>query len=149
MSVVVTNRPRRTRRRGRFEIITIAVALIAWISGGLIMASAPASAATPTQTECGYADEGTGTFARTICWFDFSGYVPAIATSPAGQDFSVSLPGGYSLEFNIKSSTDLGVIAPYSFPTYAQAFLGNTYQGQRFYTGCRASPRCISNRTAR
>lgn len=105
--------------------------------GGAALAVAPtvvsaASAATPTS--CNYADAGTGTYARTLCWFDLSAVDPAQATTAAGQDMTVALPGGYTISFTLTLSG--GPAAAVALPTYPRAYLGNP----GFYTGIAGKP---------
>lgn len=49
---------------------------------------------------CGYAT--TGPQASTLCWIDMSSYDDAQARSDAGQDMTISLPGGYTISFNVR-----------------------------------------------
>ncbi|MDT8913237.1 LPXTG cell wall anchor domain-containing protein [Amycolatopsis sp. PS_44_ISF1] len=92
----------------------------------------PASAA-ETQT-CGFATAGTGTYARTLCWFDLSGYSASEAASAAGQRLTFALPGGYKLAVTLKVSG--GPVAPNALPTYSAAYLGNSGH----YTGVPGKP---------
>ncbi|MGN6723095.1 MAG: CshA/CshB family fibrillar adhesin-related protein, partial [Marmoricola sp.] len=86
--------------------------------GALALAGPSASAATTSST-CGY---GTGgQHASTICWLDLSGYSDAIARTPAGQDMTITLPGGgYTMTFNIKTTVMPGladaVVGPRATP---------------------------------
>ena len=70
---------------------------LAVVAAGLVsvVVASPASAA--TATTCSTADEGSGHYASTLCWFDFTGYDPAQANSATGQDVSVALLGGSTL----------------------------------------------------
>ncbi|WIY05747.1 hypothetical protein QRX60_18570 [Amycolatopsis mongoliensis] len=83
---------------------------------------------------CGFATAGTGTYARTLCWFDLSGYSAAEATSPAGQRLMFALPGGYRLAATLTVSG--GPVAPSALPTYSAAYLGNSGH----YTGVPGRP---------
>ena len=94
--------------------------------------SAPASAAT-TGATCSFANSGSGTYARTLCWFDMSGYNATTAGSAAGQLMTISLPGGYSITFTLKVSG--GPVKAVAFPTYSGAYLGNGA-----YTGVAGKP---------
>ncbi|SEP09477.1 DUF7507 domain-containing protein [Amycolatopsis saalfeldensis] len=91
------------------------------------------AAAAGTQS-CGFAAAGTGTYARTLCWFDMSGYSASEATSAAGQRLTFALPGGYRLAVTLKVSG--GPVAPNSLPTYSAAYLGNSGH----YTGVPGKP---------
>jgi uncharacterized repeat protein (TIGR01451 family) len=110
---------------------------VAALLGAAALSVAPpvvsaASAATPTS--CSFADAGTGTYARTLCWFDLSAVDPAQASTAAGQDMTVALPGGYTISFNLTLSG--GPAAAVALPTYPRAYLGNT----SFYTGITGKP---------
>ncbi|WP_295010296.1 LPXTG cell wall anchor domain-containing protein [uncultured Microbacterium sp.] len=95
------------------------------ILGALVVAPAASAA---TNTSCSTATPGSGRYASTLCWFDFSGYDPAQASSAAGQAMVVSLPGGSTLAFTVKASG--GPATSSSFPTYSAAYLGNgSYTG--------------------
>jgi len=74
-----------------------------------------ASAAPGDGTGCGY---GTGgPFADTLCWIDMSGYNDATARSVDGQLLSATLPGGYTVEFTVRTSGTRGIV-PSVFPTW-------------------------------
>jgi prepilin-type N-terminal cleavage/methylation domain-containing protein len=98
-------------------------------------------AATPT-TGCGFATAGTGTYAATLCFVDFTPYNPAAGTCTGGQGMSAAVANTpYSLTFCLTTSG--GPVAPASFPTYFNpgppinsAFLGNN----GFYTGVPGKP---------
>jgi uncharacterized repeat protein (TIGR01451 family) len=113
----------------RSVAVGVALALIALTAG--VVGVTTASAATQN---CDYADPGTGTFARTICWFDLTAYNAAQATSPAGQAFTEALPGGFSISFTL-NVTGTAVKAT-SLPTYSGAFFGNNGH----YTGIAHKP---------
>jgi hypothetical protein len=96
------------------------------------------SAGNPTAS-CGFAAPGTGTYASTLCFIDFSSYNQSLATS-GGQAFSVAITGTpFTISFNLAASG--GAVAPHIFPTYnnapvSEAFLGNN----GFYTSVPGSP---------
>jgi hypothetical protein len=96
------------------------------------------SQTSPTAT-CGFATPGTGTYASTLCFVDFSSFSQAEASS-GGQAFSVGIEGTpFTISFDLSASS--GAVAGHSFPTYAnpptsEAFLGNN----GFYTGVPNSP---------
>lgn len=96
------------------------------------------STGNPTAS-CGFATAGTGTYASTLCFVDFSSYNQSDATS-SGQAFSVAVDGTpFTLSFDLTTSE--APVAPHVFPTYAnpptsEAFLGNN----GFYTGVPGSP---------
>jgi hypothetical protein len=96
--------------------------------------AAPLSAAaSTTPSTCSFAVAGSGTYARTLCWFDLSGYNAAAAARSNGQPVTVTLPGGYSISFTLEVSG--GAVQPTAFPTYRGAYLGN-----KAYTGVAGKP---------
>jgi uncharacterized repeat protein (TIGR01451 family) len=95
---------------------------------------APSAAPASAPAGCSFAQPGTGTFASTLCWLDLSAYDPTLASKPAGQAMTVTLPGGYTIKFNLHVSG--GPVAATSFPTYNGAFLGN----HGHYTGVSGRP---------
>jgi len=92
-------------------------ALVAAAALGLGMVSAPngAAAAPGDGVGCGYGSGGP--FADTLCWIDMSGYVDATARSGAGQQMSVTLPGGYTVNFTVRTSGTRNIVASV-FPTW-------------------------------
>jgi hypothetical protein len=78
-------------------------------------------------------NRGVVHLARTLCWFDLSGYNATTAGSTAGQHMSVALPGGYSISFTLKVSG--GQVKATAFPTFSGAYLGN-----KAYTGVGGKP---------
>ena len=99
----------------------------------------PAEAEAATMTGCDFADPGTGRFASTLCWIDFSDYDDQVAQSPTGQGYEVTIPGGYVLSFTAMNSyggNPIGALESTTFPTYVDAFLGN----DGFYSGVDGKP---------
>jgi len=96
------------------------------------------STTTPSAS-CGFATAGTGTYASTLCFVDFSSYNVSEATS-GGQAFAVAITGTpFTLSFDL--STSGAPVAAHAIPTYAapptsEAFLGNN----GFYTGVPNKP---------
>ena len=88
-------------------------------------------------SSCNFALPGTGTYASTLCFINFSilnvsaNYLAAETTS--GLNVTEAIPGGYTMTFNLKISGSTVVGSP--FPTYSAAFLGNDIGGTPFYTG--------------
>lgn len=75
----------------RRSVIVLAVLAAMFVAG-----TSEASAA-----GCGY---GTGgPFASNLCWFDMSDYDDAQARSANGQQMSVNLDGGYTIDFTLTS----------------------------------------------
>lgn len=106
------------------------------------------SAGTPisstTTTSCGFATPNTGTYASTLCFVDFSALNNsqnmAVATSGVGcgLEMSAALPNSYTLYFCIAiSGSPLSAVG---FPTYSDAFLGNSINGTPFYIGVPGDP---------
>ncbi|MBO9706433.1 MAG: hypothetical protein J7474_13115, partial [Arthrobacter sp.] len=98
---------------------------------GAVALSAPAAAAA-TNTSCHFSASGTGKYADTLCWLDFSGLDPAQAAK--GQDFAFTIDGGNTLYATITSSG--ASVAPAAFPTWSGAYLGN----RGFYSGTAGKP---------
>lgn len=110
--------------------------------------SPPSTAGEPivvaSNTTCGFAatEGGTvsnGTYAKTLCFVDFSAYNAAEAAAPGCQEMVADIPGGYTLSFCMSESGNQPMYAA-PLPTYPEAFLGNTLtnaqgQTQPFYTG--------------
>lgn len=109
------------------------LAIVLLALGVSVPGSVSPAAAAGTQS-CGFAAAGTGTYARTLCWFDLSGYSASEATSAAGQRLTFALPGGYRLAVTLKVSG--GPVAANSLPTYPAAYLGNSGH----YTGVPGKP---------
>jgi prepilin-type N-terminal cleavage/methylation domain-containing protein len=111
---------------------------------GLPSASTPASQAsnlaTPLTTTCGAATLGTGTYASTLCFVDFTSYSATQAASPLCQKMAAGITGTpYTLTFCL--SVAGGAVVPATIPTYfdpptSEAFLGNN----GFYTGIPGNP---------
>jgi Tfp pilus assembly protein PilE len=92
--------------------------------------------ATPT-TSCGFATPGTGTYASTLCFVDFTGFT---ASASGCQNVSAGIVNTpYIMTFCVSVSG--GPVAGASIPTYfspptSEAFLGNN----GFYTGIPGKP---------
>jgi len=92
---------------------------------------------------CGVALPGTGTYASTLCFVDFSILnTPSDMTSAlssSGLAMVVTVPGGYTMKFTINisypQSSEAGPVDAVAFPTYSAAFLGNDNNGTPFYSG--------------
>jgi prepilin-type N-terminal cleavage/methylation domain-containing protein len=97
--------------------------------------SDPASLGGPTSgPSCGFALPGTGTYASTMCFLDFAGLSMTTPNIQTGVPISEAIPGGYTLKFSIQV-TGTPTWTAHVFPTWQNAFLGNTNSGQPFYTG--------------
>ena len=107
-------------------MILVAALLGAALTPGVFSVTPPAAAAAQADPKgCGYGTGGPD--AATICWFDFAGHDQATASSSAGQNRAVTLPGGYTMTFNLlvtlsaSSSTDVRAV-----PAYAPSLIGNS-----------------------
>jgi uncharacterized repeat protein (TIGR01451 family) len=114
-------------------LLRLVVAILALLGAGLAGLVATASSASAATTTCGFANPGSGTYAQTLCWFDLSGYDAALATSGAGQPFTVNLPSGYTLTFTLNVTGT--AVHPVTLPTFSTAFLG-----RGAYTGISGDP---------
>lgn len=140
---------------------------------------------------CSYADPGTGAYASTLCWLDFTGfttayrdrgvreiprYVSVLDLTDGPFEYTVrnsstnlgttanpsrwghiqnypveaDLGGGFVLRATLNTSSEGGADAKalisHSFPTWNSAFLGNTLNGQSFYTGVTGEPALYNER---
>jgi prepilin-type N-terminal cleavage/methylation domain-containing protein len=96
---------------------------------------------TNTTTSCGFASPGTGTYASTMCFVDFSplnGSALLSAQSGGCLEMSVALPGNFTMYFCLNLSG--GQVLPWYLPTWPQAFLGNSINAVPFYTGIPGDP---------
>ena len=89
---------RRSGGRARRMLVALRVTAGACV-GMAALTAGPAAAAGPQG--CNYAQSGSGKYADTICWVDFSSFNPTLAASPAAQPMTVSLPGGYTASFTV------------------------------------------------
>jgi hypothetical protein len=122
-----------SRRARVFTVAVVAVLLAGSSAVGVTAVGVSAASAAPaTSTSCGFATPGTGTFASTICWFNMAGFDQPQAA--AGQLFSISIAGGYTLSFTLASTG--GAVHATTFPTYGGAYLGNNGH----YSGVPGSP---------
>ena len=114
--------------------MVVGIGRITTAAAAPVRSAAPSAAAVSTPAGCSFSQAGTGTFASTLCWLDLSAYNPNSASKPAGQPMTVTLPGGYTITFNLHVSG--GPVAATSFPTFTDAFLGNNGH----YTGVSGRP---------
>jgi len=85
-----------------------------------------------TSTTCGFASPGTGTYASTLCFVDFSflnSGANLTAATNGGLSVTVAVPGGYTMSFILTLTGGYAQSSP--FPTWSGAFFGNS----NFYTG--------------
>jgi len=114
-------------------------------------ASSPASAQTTVATpnsSCGFASPGTGTYASSLCFVDFTPYSQTPVSCPGSPGYQqISAPitnTPYTLTFCLKVTG--ATVAPHIIPTYyspptSEAFLGNN----GFYTGIPGNPALYQN----
>jgi prepilin-type N-terminal cleavage/methylation domain-containing protein len=107
---------------------------------GSTPANAQTNVASPTATTCGFASANTGTYASSLCFIDFSSFNAAAAASPNCELMAASIPNTlYTINFCISVSG--APVEAHDFPTWTNAFLGNTLvTGQPFYTGVPGNP---------
>lgn len=105
--------------------VALVVVVVLLLVCGVGAAFAPSDVAHAATTEsCGFAEDGSGLYASTLCWLDMSAYDETIASSPDGQPMTVSLPGGYTISFTAHSSGSAVQAVP--LPSWAYAWLGNS-----------------------
>lgn len=128
---------RTTTSTRRWVICAIAAALL--IAGGvvgIVERSGVASAAPVGAEGCGY---GTGgPFADTLCWIDMTDYDYALS-SGAGQPMSVELPGGYTVDFTVRTTGIRPVVAS-AFPTWTFGDGEGAPVGNRIYLDTPGQP---------
>jgi hypothetical protein len=84
---------------------------------------------TPSSTTtCGYATPGSGKYASSLCFVDFSTLIntsmtAASVSAPGCLEMSVKLPDAYILYFCINISGTS--VKPWPLPTWTEGFLGN------------------------
>jgi hypothetical protein len=100
-----------------------------------------------TSTKCGFASPGSGTYASTMCFVDFSpltGAAMDAATTTGGcLEMSVQLPEAYTLYFCINISGPTPIVS--ALPTWTNGFLGNNVNGSPFYTNVPGNPAIYQN----
>ena len=107
-----------------YSFIRLAAGAIGLILASLILALAPASAATCSIA----ASQGAAPSSwQTYCWFDFSTYNDATARSSSGQNFSFNLTDGSILTFNVRAvSTAATAATAIAAPSWSGAAVGNS-----------------------
>jgi hypothetical protein len=90
-----------------------------------------------TDAGCGYAAAGSGTYASSLCLVDFSALSAnngalMVAARQGCVELSVPLPGGSTMYFCIGITG--APVAPYALPTWTDGFLGNSINGEPFYS---------------
>jgi prepilin-type N-terminal cleavage/methylation domain-containing protein len=109
---------------------------------GASSSSSASSTVTASNSGCGFATPGTGTYASTLCFVDFSAFNGS-STCPGASGYQLmSAPIAntpYTMTFCVKATGS--AVSPHSIPTYfapptSEAFLGNN----GFYTGIPGNP---------
>lgn len=81
-------------------------------------------------TGCSYAKAGDHQYRDSVCWIDMSQLNESQARSPAGQDMTLTLDGGYTARFKFKVRNHPGRgqsgLSAAAVPTYYASGLGNT-----------------------
>jgi prepilin-type N-terminal cleavage/methylation domain-containing protein len=102
--------------------------------------ASPQSTIPPPTTACGFATPGTGTYASTLCFVDFSSYSASAAAGPACQPMSAAVantPFTITLCLSVSGSAVVAHSTPtYFAPPTSEAFLGNN----GFYAGIPGNP---------
>lgn len=93
-------RPRTTRWRRIGATLAAAALTLTWAAAG---AAAPSAHAADDVSGCSYAAEGSGTYASTICWIDFSTVSTAATDRAAGQQITLNLGSGYSASMTVRT----------------------------------------------
>jgi type II secretory pathway component PulJ len=96
---------------------------------------------TTTTTNCDFASPNTGTYAATLCFVNFAllnNSQNMLDATTGCLEVSVALPGNFTMYFCL--SITGSPVSPVAFPTYADAFLGNSINGVPFYIGVTGDP---------
>jgi prepilin-type N-terminal cleavage/methylation domain-containing protein len=94
-----------------------------------------------TTTQCNFATPNTGTYASTLCFVNFAllnNTQNMLEATSGCLEVSVALPNNYTLYFCVGISGS--PIKAVAFPTYSDAFLGNSINGTPFYIGVAGDP---------
>ena len=141
--MTASRRPRAQRVSHPFARWVAVLALLGGVSLSGVLPS-PAYAA-PTPTDCGYGTAGPA--ADTLCWFNMAGYSEALATSAAGQPFTVALGGGYTASFTLTKTAVPNTVYPAVTPRTAPLEARFAY-GTVGYAGVPGSPILYSTNPA-
>src|SRR6185437_14925748 len=106
------------------RVLTVVLAA-ALTTVGYVAVATVASAA--TATTCAPGAGGLGQEGKTICWIDFAGLNQTIGYGAAGQDFTVTLPSGYTATFTMNLNTVAGFNATSVCPNTQGIGLGQNY----------------------
>lgn len=96
---------------------------------------------TTTTTNCNFATPNTGTYSATLCFVNFAllnNSQNMLDATSGCLEMSVALPGNFTLYFCLGITGD--PVRAVAFPTYADAFLGNSIGGVPFYIGVNGDP---------
>ena len=132
LSVIARGFVRSCRDAAKKWCLTFVVLLVSLF--GAVGLASPAAA-----QGCGYGAGGPN--AAVNCWLDFSSYNDALARSADGQNFNVTLPGGYTVDFNLITRTTAGSpnVTASALPAWAPSLLGNSV-----YVGTPGRPALMS-----
>ncbi len=114
------------------------VGLVATPSAGINAATNNGTSA--PAYNCGFAQQGTGTYASTLCFLDFTGYNTGTACAGGGNEVVEGITNTpFTMSMCVKVTGTS--VAPAAIPTYtnpptSEAFLGN----EGFYTGIPGNP---------
>jgi hypothetical protein len=109
------------------------------VASPAVGASGPGGGSLNTPTyNCGFATAGTGTYASTLCFIDFSALTTHVGTTPCAGGGTQLTDGIKNTPFTISFCLTVSgePVAPASMPTYSGAFLGNG----GFYTAIPGNP---------
>lgn len=101
---MILSSARTRRRRGRTPSRVRGFFAAAAVLLAAAAVFAPAQQASAASTSCSYGDQAAGTYKNSICWIDLASYDSALAQTPAGQPFDLTLDGGYQLSFTLTST---------------------------------------------
>jgi hypothetical protein len=99
----------------------------------------PSAVSNQQNTSCNFAAPGSGTYASSLCFVDFTPFNPSLPSSPCQEIIAGVTGTTYTMSFCL--SVTGGPVAPATIPTYynppnSEAFLGNN----GFYTGIPGNP---------
>ncbi|WP_232548176.1 hypothetical protein [Propioniciclava soli] len=105
-----------------------------------VLNATPAAAATPG---CDFADRGgVGSYRDRICWVNLADFSNSTVNSANGQTVTQTLPGGFTLTFNLRRTTGTGTTASASAtPTWYDTASGEGAAiGNTAYLGIEGQP---------
>lgn len=115
-------RRRSTSVRAALALLTVVFTIVGSATLPAVLGLSANTAAAATDAQCHFASPGTGKYAGTLCWLDFSRL--DAAQSASGQDFTFAIGGGNTV--HLKAKQVGGRVEPAAFPTWWGAYLGNS-----------------------